>query len=110
MLPVPPDATPYHRTVEFTESSIPDSLIAREHATKPGVWERIHVAEGRLRCRFGPRGERVKLLEPAREAVVQPGEPHRFELVGEPVRLSIEFLRSRGVRGHWSARDRHSAV
>jgi tellurite resistance-related uncharacterized protein len=104
MLPVPPDATPYHRTTEFTEASIPASLVAREHATKPGVWERIHVSEGRIRCRFGQRYERVKLLEPTREAVIEPGVPHRFELLGEPVRVSIEFLRSRGVRGHWSAR------
>ena len=109
MPPLPSDAQPYHRTTEFTESSIPPSLVAREHATKPGVWERIQVSEGRLRCRLGERGERVQILEPARETIVEPGVPHRLELVGEPVKVSIEFLRGRGIRGHWSARGQQSA-
>lgn len=99
---LPPDTKPYHRTPEFTESSIPPSLVARPHATKPGVWERIRVYEGKIRCR---RGERVQEVGPAREAIVEPGVPHRLELVGEPVRVSIEFLRGRGVQGHWSARE-----
>jgi tellurite resistance-related uncharacterized protein len=104
MPPLPPNAKPYHRTAEFTESSIPPSLLVREHATKPGVWERIHVSKGRIRCRLGELGERVQVLEPARDAIVEPGVPHRLELLDEPVRVSLEFLHGRDGLGHWSAR------
>ncbi len=105
-MPALPDrATPYHRTREFTESSIPASLVAREHVTKPGVWERIFVSEGRLQCRRHGDGERVEELAPGTEGVVEPGVPHRFEVVDGPLRVQIEFLRSGDeLRGHWSAR------
>lgn len=108
MTALPPTAQPYHRTADFTESSIPSSLVARKHATKPGVWERIRVKEGRLRCHRGGADEQTEVLEPSREVVLEPGVPHRLELLDEPVRVFIEFLRSSGVRGHWSARDHAS--
>lgn len=106
----PPDAVPYHRTPEFTEATLPPSLVLREHATKPGVWERIRVIKGRLRCRRRAEAEGAQELRPGQELLVGPGEPHALELTGEPVRVRLEFLRSpEDVRGHWSARRHGSA-
>lgn len=93
-MPVP-DLTPYKRTAEFTEATIPAGLL-RAHSTKEGVWGRIHILEGRLAYRVAdPR-------RPASEQVLAPGmdpgliEPtilHEVEPLG-PVRFYVEFLRA----------------
>lgn len=37
----------YRRTPEFTETTIPKTLLSA-HTTKQGTWALIHVLEGRL--------------------------------------------------------------
>lgn len=92
---LPPGAAPYRRTDEFTELTIPDGL-KRAHRTKPGVWAKIIVEEGKLRFvreseQSGSPG-RARVLRASAFAVVPPEAPHHVEAVG-PVRFYVEFWR-----------------
>jgi tellurite resistance-related uncharacterized protein len=88
---IPPDAVAYQRTKEFSESTVPAGLL-RRHDTKPGVWGRIRVDEGRLRYRILEPQVEEHLLVPGRDGIVEPTVPHEVEVVG-PVRFHVEFLR-----------------
>lgn len=91
MKPLPPDAVPYQRTREFSQSTIPAGLL-RRHTTKPGVWGRIQVLEGSLRYRILEPVREEHVLTPERHGVVEPEVPHEVEPLG-PVRFFVEFLR-----------------
>jgi tellurite resistance-related uncharacterized protein len=88
---LPPDVSPYQRTREFTESTVPDGL-RRRHTTKPGTWARIHVLEGSLRYRILEPAVEEHVLSPERFGVVEPEVPHEVEPLGA-VRFFVEFLR-----------------
>jgi tellurite resistance-related uncharacterized protein len=91
----PPDATPYQRTPEFTQATVPPGLL-RAHATKAGAWGLIHVLEGRLAYRItDPRRPASELiLTPGGEpGIVEPTLVHEVEPLG-PVRFYVEFLRA----------------
>jgi tellurite resistance-related uncharacterized protein len=88
---LPRDATPYHRTPEFSESTLPDAL-RRRHTTKPGVWARIRVLEGTLRYRILAPTLEEHLLSPDLPGIVYPEVPHEVEPIGR-VRFYVEFLR-----------------
>lgn len=81
----------YRRTPEFDETTIPAGLRS-EHATKRGVWARIHVVSGALRYRVGAPIHRSFRVVPASGAVIVPEVPHRVEPDG-PVRFFVEFSR-----------------
>ena len=90
----------YRQTPEFDETTIPAGLKS-EHATKRGVWARIHVVSGVLRYRVGAPVRRSFHVEPGSRAVIVPEVRHRVEPVG-PVRFFIEFWRVQpptGVHG-----------
>lgn len=91
MKSLPEDATPYQRTPEFTDQSVPAGLL-RRHDTKAGVWGRICVLEGRLRYRILEPALEEHVLEPGRDGVVEPRVPHEVEPIGA-VRFYVEFLR-----------------
>ena len=84
----------YRRTPEFDETTIPSGL-GSEHATKRGVWARIHVVSGTLRYRVGAPIHQSFRIEPGSSAIIVPEVRHRVEPEG-PVRFFIEF--SRAVR------------
>ena len=91
MRELPDDVVAYSRTAEFNAQTVPDALRSR-HSTKPGVWGRIVVLEGRLRYRIeGPPSEET-VLEPGAPGVVEPEVPHEVEPLGA-VRFYVEFLR-----------------
>ena len=92
MKQLPPDAAPYQRTREFTESTVPDAL-RRRHTTKPGTWARICVLEGALRYRILEPHVEEHVLAPDSPGVVEPEVPHEVEPLGA-VRFFVEFLRS----------------
>jgi tellurite resistance-related uncharacterized protein len=92
--PLPADATPYQRTREFSESTVPDAL-RRRHTTKPGVWGRIRVVEGRLRYRILEPQVEEHVLSADVPGIVEPGVPHQVEPLGA-VRFYVEFLRRPG--------------
>jgi len=91
---LPPDAQPYRRTPDFTETTVPKALL-NAHTTKEGAWALIHVLEGSLAYTISdPR-------RPASEAILTPDGPpgvveptvlHSVELRG-PVRFYVEFHR-----------------
>jgi tellurite resistance-related uncharacterized protein len=91
----PPDLTPYRRTAEFTEATVPAGLL-RAHNTKAGAWGLIHVLQGRLAYRITdprrPPCETVLTAE-GEPGVVEPTILHEVEPLG-PVRFYVEFLRT----------------
>jgi tellurite resistance-related uncharacterized protein len=92
---LPPDLTPYRRTPEFTETTIPAGLL-RAHATKEGAWGLIHVISGALAYRItDPRRPAVETVLTPEHApgVVEPTIRHEVEPLG-PVRFYVEFLRA----------------
>ena len=93
MKTLPPDATPYHRTAEFTELTTPAAL-RREHTTKAGTWARICVVSGSLRYRILGAAPDEQVLTPDCPGVVEPEVPHQVEPLGA-VRFFVEFLRRR---------------
>jgi tellurite resistance-related uncharacterized protein len=91
---LPPGASPYARTAEFTEATVPPGLL-RAHTTKAGAWGLIHVLDGRLAYRI--TDPRRPVAETVLEAggppgVVEPTILHEVEPLG-PVRFYVEFLR-----------------
>ena len=79
----------YARTREFSEASIPASLL-RRHRTRVGAWARIVVLQGRLRYRIlDPAVEEVE-LSPARDGIIEPLIAHEVVPDG-PARFHVEF-------------------
>ena len=84
----PTPTKPYKSTPVFDEVSLPAGL-RREHRTKAGAWGVIRVLEGRLR---------YQILDPASEAILEPGspglilpeQPHFVEPLGH-IRMQVEF-------------------
>ena len=93
MKSLPPDVVAYRRTSEFSDATIPAAL-RRHHATKAGVWARIHVIEGSLRYRILEPTPTEYILSPEHPGVVEPEVPHEVEPIGG-VRFYVEFLRER---------------
>jgi hemoglobin len=85
---LPTRLSPYKRTPDFTESTMPAGL-RRMHETKGGVWGKICVVEGKLLLRFVDNGEK-RMLTPDNPGIVCPRQAHEVEPFG-PVRFYIEF-------------------
>ena len=81
----------YRRTPQFDERTTPAGLRS-EHATKRGVWARIHVTSGALDYRVGAPVLRSFRVVPSSGAVIVPEVPHCVEPDGQ-VRFFIEFSR-----------------
>lgn len=86
----PKGLTPYKRTPEFTETTIPAGLL-RAHATKPGTWAQLHLLHGRLRFRDLDRNT-VLDLAPGIHPLIRPEALHAVAPLG-PVRFLVEFCR-----------------
>jgi tellurite resistance-related uncharacterized protein len=86
---IPDGFTPYKRTDDFTETTIPAGL-RKDHTTKMGVWARIVVTDGRLR--YSVLGRTIDVTADA-PAIVLPEVPHHVESVGT-VTFHVEFLRA----------------
>lgn len=89
---IPDDASVYKATAVFTEATVPAGL-RKDHATKPGVWARIVVAEGRLRYDVQPPLARTFDLAPGTPGIVVPEVRHHVTPL-ESVRFHVEFLRA----------------
>ena len=89
----PDGVVPYRRTPEFGQDTVPRGLTSC-HATKTGVWARIHVLEGTLQYHVeAPVGRCLTVAAPS-TAIVVPELRHRVEMQG-PVRFYVEFHRPR---------------
>lgn len=91
MKALPTDVTPYKKTPEFTETSVPAGLL-KDHQTKEGVWGKIVILEGALEYTIiEPELEVIELSE-SRYGVVEPTVLHHIKPLG-PVRFYVEFQR-----------------
>ena len=90
---IPSGASPYKKTPEFSEESIPAGLL-KEHSTKAGVWGVITILSGSLRYVIPETGVDA-ILEPDRPGIVLPEQVHFIEAIG-PVRFFVEFWRLGG--------------
>ncbi|MEN9726295.1 MAG: hypothetical protein RL434_661 [Pseudomonadota bacterium] len=90
----PADLVAYKRTPEFTEHTVPAALL-RDHRTKPGVWARILVLEGKLHYQVDSLGI-TETLTPDQPGKVWPEIPHHVRPLGQ-VRFLVEFLRRAGA-------------
>ena len=86
----------YRRTPEFDEHTVPAGL-QRNHATRRGVWARIHVVDGSLQYHVDAPVDRSFSVVAGSTAVIVPEVRHRVETTGA-VRFFIEF--SRADHGH----------
>ena len=83
----------YRRTPEFDEQTLPTGLT-REHATKRGVWGRVHVVVGVLVYTVSPPISRSFRLAAPASGIVVPQARHRVAPEGA-VRFFVEFYRRR---------------
>jgi tellurite methyltransferase len=90
-LEMPDDFKAYRTTAEFNERTVPQSL-RRDHSTKPGVWAKIQVIEGKLNYRIEALGTQFE-LSPGIPGIVIPEARHHVEPIGS-VRFFVEFYRS----------------
>ena len=88
---LPDDLTPYRRTPEFTESSVPRGLL-ESHSTKAGVWGEIVVLEGILGYRILEPELEEHRLDPAHHGVVGPTIKHEARPQGS-VTFYVQFYR-----------------
>ena len=87
---MPDDLAAYRKTGEFTENNMPKSLL-HQHATKTGVWAKIHVREGKLIYYVDELGVKFEISRDA-PGIVIPEVKHHVEPVG-PVAFLVEFYR-----------------
>ena len=85
---MPDDFKAYRKTAEFNEQTVPRSL-RRDHSTKPGVWAKIQVIEGKLNYRIDAIGAQFE-LSPGVPGIVISEVRHHVEPVGS-VRFFVEF-------------------
>ena len=81
----------YRRTPEFNELTIPAGL-KRDHATKSGVWGRIHVVAGALRYTVAAPIDRSFRLAAPESGIVVPQVRHHVAPEGA-VRFFVAFWR-----------------
>lgn len=87
---MPENFAAYRKTAEFTEKSIPTGLLS-EHSTKPGVWAKIHVIEGKLIYHVEALRAKLEITRGA-PGIVIPEVKHHIEPVG-PVTFFVEFYK-----------------
>ena len=91
MKEIPSNVTPYKRTPEFTEETVPKGLL-RDHNTKEGVWGKIVVLSGSLEYTIQEPDLEVIKLNPDRFGVVEPTIRHHVKPLGT-VKFYVEFYR-----------------
>ncbi len=81
----------YQKTPVFDEHSIPKGLQS-EHSTKPGVWAKLRILEGRLNYHIlSPINQKLS-LDSAQEGIIVAEVLHYVEPEGK-VRFYVEFFR-----------------
>ncbi|MCG8316279.1 MAG: DUF1971 domain-containing protein [Pseudomonadales bacterium] len=88
---LPSHVTPYKRTPEFTEKTVPAGLL-NEHSTKESVWGKIVVLEGALEYTINEPKIEIIVLDKHTQGVVEPTILHQVKPLGK-VRFYVEFHR-----------------
>ena len=89
MKELPGNVSPYKRTPDFTETSVPKSLL-KSHSTKAGTWGKIVVLEGSLIYRILEPGIEEFRLDPEHPGTIEPTVRHEVE-PGAQVRFYVQF-------------------
>lgn len=82
----------YRRTMQFDQNSVPAGL-KRKHATRAGIWGRLHVVAGTLLYHVEAPVGRTFPIAQGSFAVIVPELPHRVETSG-PAQFFVEFWRT----------------
>lgn len=90
-LELPQGVRAYKETPVFTQDSVPAGLL-RDHATKAGVWGRIHVLAGTLSYSVTAPFKYTWTLSPDVIGVIAPEVLHHVTSIGD-VRFKVEFMR-----------------
>lgn len=93
----PDGFVPARRTREFDEATLPSGL-AKDHATRRGVWARIHVVAGTLKYHVGAPIHRDFLVEAPATGIIVPEVPHRVEAIAA-VRFFVVFWHAAPAAG-----------
>ena len=88
---LPNDVTPYKRTPEFNEETVPEGLLS-EHSTKASVWGKIVVLEGLLEYTINEPEPEIIVLDMHTHGIVEPTVLHQVKPLGK-VRFYVEFHR-----------------
>lgn len=88
---LPATAEVVRRTASFDSATVPRGLL-REHSTKPGVWGRIVVEEGRVQYEVLGLDADLWVLRPGVPGIIAPEVKHRVEPLAA-ARFHLEFLR-----------------
>lgn len=92
---IPDTYTPFKRTPEFTETTIPAGLL-NAHKTRTGIWAKIVVVAGELDYHIIEPEEKVIRLTPDTPGIIVPSMEHNVEAVG-PVQFYVEFYNEAGI-------------
>ena len=91
---LPADVRTYHRTAEFSETSVPAGLL-KSHSTKADTWGLIHVLDGELLLRITDERRQpteIRLQSGSKAGVIEPTILHEVQPLG-PMRFYVEFYR-----------------
>jgi len=88
---LPDNVSPYKRTPEFTELTVPKGLL-KDHQTKEGVWGKIVILEGNLEYTILEPEIEVIELSKIKHGVVEPKILHHIKPLGK-VSFYVEFYR-----------------
>lgn len=91
MKDLPDNVSPYKKTPEFTELTVPAGLLG-DHQTKNGVWGKIVILEGNLEYTILEPEKEIIHLDPKIFGVVEPTVLHFVKPLGQ-VRFYVEFHR-----------------
>ncbi|AQS39700.1 hypothetical protein Sps_04615 [Shewanella psychrophila] len=91
---VPKGYKSYKSSGVFTRGSIPESL-AQPHFTKTGIYEQIHVLQGKVRF-YGYQGnplqaEKEVLIKADETAISHPNYWHKIEPLTDDTQFEVTF-------------------
>lgn len=87
---LPPHVQAYRRSPVFTEETLP-AAFRENHATKAGVWGRLHVVSGDL-VFTDAEADRAFSVSAGQDVVIEPEVRHRVAPAGA-VSFFVEFFR-----------------
>lgn len=88
---LPENVRVYKKTDVFDENSVPQGLL-KDHNTRPNVWGKINVIEGKLLYTIQSNSVEEVELTPRKFGVVEPEVKHFVKPLGQ-VKFFVEFLK-----------------
>jgi tellurite resistance-related uncharacterized protein len=89
MKKLPSNVSPYKKTPNFNEITVPKGLL-KNHNTKQGTWALLTVQSGEIE--YVIENEEVNILSPELSGVIEPEVKHHIKPLGA-VSFFIEFYK-----------------